>query len=120
MLALRRNDANAAVEALETARAAEGGNPAFLAAYVRGQAFLMLHDGQKAAAEFQKFITYRGAVWMAPWGSLARLGLARAYAMQGDSARARASYQEFSNIWKNADPSIPLLQQAKAEAARLQ
>ena len=89
-------------------------------AYVRGEAYLMLHDGNAAAAEFQKFIDHRGVVVNSPWGALARLGLARAYAMQGDMIKARTAYQDFLTLWKDADPDIPLLKQAKAEYAKLQ
>jgi hypothetical protein len=79
----------------------------------------MLHDGNRAAAEFQKFIDRRGVVMNFPWGALARLGLARAYAMQGDAAKARAAYQDFLTLWKDADPDIPILKEAKAEYAKL-
>src|SRR5215472_8398869 len=89
-------------------------------AYVRGEAYLAMGDGQRAAAEFQKFIDYRGSVGNLPWGALARLGLARAYAMQGDTAKARAAYQDFLTLWRDADPDVPLLKQAKAEYAKLQ
>jgi hypothetical protein len=78
----------------------------------------MLHDGNAAAAEFQKFIDHRGVVVNFPWGALARLGLARAYAMQGDSAKA--AYQDFLILWKDADPEIPILRAAKSEYAKLQ
>jgi ATP/maltotriose-dependent transcriptional regulator MalT len=88
--------------------------------YLRGETYLMLHDGKAAAAEFQKFIDQRGVVVNFPWGALARLGLARASAMQGDSAKARAAYQDFLALWKDADPDIPILKQAKAEYAKLQ
>jgi hypothetical protein len=79
----------------------------------------MLHDGNAAAAEFQSFIDHRGVVYNTPWGALARLGLARAYALQGDKAKARAAYQDFLTIWKDADPDIPILKEAKAEYAKL-
>jgi hypothetical protein len=79
----------------------------------------MLHDGDRAAAEFHKFIDHRGLVGNFPWGALARLGLARAYAMQGDRAKARTAYQDFLTLWKDADPDIPILKQAKAEYAKL-
>jgi len=55
-----------------------------------------------------------------PWGALARLAFARAYAMQGDSAKAKAAYQDFLTLWKDADPDIPILKEAKAEYAKLQ
>ena len=79
----------------------------------------MLHDGSRAAAEFQKFIDHRGLVANFPWGALARLGLARAYTMQGDTAKAKAAYQDFLTLWKDADPDVPIYKQAKAEYARL-
>jgi hypothetical protein len=87
--------------------------------YVRGEAYLMAHDGNRAAAEFQKFIDHRGVVVNFPWGALARLGLARAYALQGDTAKARAVYQDFLTLWKDADPDIPVLKEAQAEYAKL-
>ena len=87
--------------------------------YLRGEAYLMLHDGNRAAAEFQKFIDHRGVVMTFPWGALARLGLARSYTLQGDIVNARAAYKDFLLLWKDADPDVPILKQAKAEYARL-
>jgi tetratricopeptide (TPR) repeat protein len=87
--------------------------------YVRGEAYLKLHDGNAAFAEFQKFINYRGVVVNSPVAALARLGLARAYTLQGDTAKAKAAYQDFLTLWKDADPDIPILKQAKAECANL-
>jgi eukaryotic-like serine/threonine-protein kinase len=89
-------------------------------AYVRAEAYLRLHGGKEAAAEYQKFVDHWGAVKNFPLGALARLGLARAYAMQGDSAKAQIAYQDFLTLWKNADPDIPILKKAKAEYAKLQ
>jgi tetratricopeptide (TPR) repeat protein len=86
--------------------------------YVRGQAYLALHQGKEAAVEFQKFIDHRTIVANYPLASLARLGLARAYALQGDTPKARAAYQDFFALWKDADPDIPILKQAKAEYAK--
>jgi cytochrome c-type biogenesis protein CcmH/NrfG len=68
-----------------------------------------------SAAEFQKILDHRGIVVNAPSAALAHLGLARAYPLQGDTARAKAAYQDFLRLWKDADPDIPVLQQAKAE-----
>lgn len=79
----------------------------------------MLHDGNRAATEFQKFIDHRGMVRNSPTGALARLSMTRAYALQGDTTKARAAYQNFLTLWKNADPDIPILQQAKSEYAAL-
>jgi eukaryotic-like serine/threonine-protein kinase len=124
-VALERKDPNPAVELLKTASTIELGQPTQVAVflcpvYLRGEAYLMLHDGNGAATEFQKFIDHRGLVVNFPWGALARLGLARAYAMQGDTAKARTAYQDFLTLWKDADPDIPILKQAKAEYAKLQ
>jgi tetratricopeptide (TPR) repeat protein len=124
-IALDRKEPDRAIELLKAASTVELGMaanlPVFLCpVYLRGEAYLMLHDGKRAAAEFQKFIYHRGLVVNFPWGALARLGLARAYAMQGDTAKARAAYQDFLTIWKDADPDIPILNQAKAEYARVQ
>jgi serine/threonine protein kinase/tetratricopeptide (TPR) repeat protein len=124
-VALERNDPDQAIELLKVASTVELGAPTtnltiFLCpVYLRGEAYLMLHDGNGAAAEFQKFIDHRGLVMNFPWGALARLGLARAYAMQGDTTKARAAYQDFLTLWKDADPNIPVLKEAKAEYAKL-
>jgi len=87
--------------------------------YVRGQAYMAAHQGKDAAAEFQKILDHRGIVVNSPIGALARLGLARAYAMQGDTAKAKTAYQDFLALWKDADSDIPILKQAKAEYAKL-
>jgi len=87
--------------------------------YVRGEAYLAAHKGREAAAEFQKILDHRGIVLNEPIGALAHLQLGRAYAMSGDSAKARAAYQDFLTLWKDADPDIPVLKQAKAEYAML-
>jgi len=97
--------------------------------YASGQAYLAGGDSTAAAAEFQKIIDHRGIVWNCWTGSLAHLGLARANALQArssqgagaDAARdkARASYKDFLVLWKDADPDIPILKQAKAEYAKL-
>lgn len=124
-VALERKDPNRAVELLKAASAIELGQPTsgltiFLCpVHLRGVAYLMLHDGNRAAAEFQKFIDHRGLVVNFPWGALARLGLARAYAMQGDTAKAKAAYQDFLTLWKDADPDVPILNAAKAEYSKL-
>ena len=69
--------------------------------------------------EFQNFIDHRGLVGNFQWGALARLGLAGAYAMQGDMVKARATYRDFLTLWKEADPDVPILRQAKAEYGKL-
>jgi len=88
-------------------------------AYVRGQAYLAAGQGKEAAAEFKKFLDHRSIVLNSLFGALAHLGLGRAYALQGDDANARAAYQNFFALWKDADPDIPILKQAKAEYAKL-
>jgi tetratricopeptide (TPR) repeat protein len=157
-VALERKDPDRAIELLKAASTIELSSitadlTIFLCpVYLRGEAYLMLHDGNRAAAEFQKFIDHRGVVMNFPWGALARLGLARAYALeagvgaglvpaqghpqgaglvpaqghpqgaplrQGDTAKARAAYQDFLTLWKDADPDIPILKEAKAEYAKL-
>jgi hypothetical protein len=80
---------------------------------------LEAHQGSEAAAEFQKILDHRGIVLSDPIGALAHLGLGRAYAMAGDTAKAKASYQDFLTLWKDADPDIPILKQAKAEYEKL-
>jgi tetratricopeptide (TPR) repeat protein/tRNA A-37 threonylcarbamoyl transferase component Bud32 len=124
-VALQRKDPNGAIELLKVPSTIELGEPTNLAiilcpVYLRGEAYLMLHDGNRAAAEFQKFIDHRGVVMNFPWGALARLGLARAYTMQGDTAKAHAAYQAFLTLWKDADPDIPILIAAKSEYSKLQ
>ena len=87
--------------------------------YMRGEAYLALGDGNRAATEFQKFVDQRGVVGNFSWGALARLGLARAYVLEGDTAEAKAAYQDFLTLWKDADSDIPILKEAKAEYAKL-
>jgi tetratricopeptide (TPR) repeat protein len=89
-------------------------------AYVRGQAYLLAHNSTAAAAEFQKLLDRRGIVANFVTGSLSHLEIGRAYAMSGDTAKAKAAYQDFFTLWKDADPDVPILKQAKAEYAKLQ
>jgi serine/threonine protein kinase/Flp pilus assembly protein TadD len=88
--------------------------------WVRGHAYMAAHNGVAAAAEFQKLIDHPGIVINQPIGSLAHLELGRAYALSGDNVKARASYQNFLTLWKDADPDIPILIAAKSEYAKLQ
>ena len=149
-LAIDRKDPSRALEALEVASNYELGRaftsdmpPAMCPVYVRGEAYLAARRGSQAAAEFQKILDHPGLVLNEPIGALARLGLARAYALEAGStggtavrerggatggtpvpepealAKARAAYQDFLTLWKDADPDIPILKQAKAEYARL-
>ena len=87
--------------------------------YVRGQAYLATGQGAAAATEFQKILDHRGLVQNCPTGALAHLGLARAYSLQKDTPKARAAYQDFLTLWKDADSDIPILNQAKTESAGL-
>jgi eukaryotic-like serine/threonine-protein kinase len=119
----RKNPAKA-VDALKSVSYELGDTLTFVGnlypAYVRGQAYLGTRQGKEAAAEFQKFLDHRSIVLNSPLGALARLGLARAYSLQGDTAKARGAYQDFLALWKDADPDVPILKEAKAEYAKLQ
>jgi Flp pilus assembly protein TadD len=89
-------------------------------AYLRGHAYLAAHNGQAAAAEFQKLLDHRGILVNFPLGALAHLQLGRAYTLSGDTAKAKTAYQDFLTLWKDADPDIPILEQARAEYGKLQ
>jgi eukaryotic-like serine/threonine-protein kinase len=119
-IALNRNDPLEAIQVLQTAEAYEKGTAAYLyPAYLRGESYLAAHQGGEAAAEFQKILDHRGVVVNAPIGALAHLQLGRAYALQGDAAKARVAYQDFLTLWREADSDIPILKEAKAEYAKL-
>jgi tetratricopeptide (TPR) repeat protein len=123
-----RNNPARALERLQTATQYELGTPApqfevggsLYPAYIRGQAYLSLHQGAEAAVEFQKFLDHRGIALNSPLGALARLQLGRAYVLAGDKTKARHAYLEFLELWKDGDPDIPVLKQAKLEYAKLQ
>jgi serine/threonine protein kinase/tetratricopeptide (TPR) repeat protein len=124
-LELSRNNPSQAIVDLEPAAAYELGMTQSYVnyvypAYVRGQAYLMEGKGLAAAAEFQKLTDYRGIVGNFVTGALVKLQVGRAYAAAGDSGKAKAAYQEFFTIWKDADPDVPILKQARAEYAKLQ
>jgi tetratricopeptide (TPR) repeat protein len=136
-LALHRKNPTAALSALQAASAIELGQIQFMInisclypTYLRGEAYLAAGQGSAAAAEFQKIIDHSGIVWNCWTGGLAHLGVARANALQAktsqgaeaDAARVRAlaAYKGFLTLWKDADPDIPILKQAKAEYAKLQ
>jgi eukaryotic-like serine/threonine-protein kinase len=114
------------LEHLEAAAPYELGEPppfqlgTLYSAYLRGQAYLLAHNGSAAAIEFQKLIDHRGIVLNFPLGALAHLQLGKAYALSGDEAKSRAAYQDFFALWKDADPDIPILKEAKTEYAKLQ
>ena len=123
-MALNRKDPAKAVQALQAAAPyelgeMEHGNTCY-PVYLRGQAYLAAQQGSEAAAEFQKLLDHPGVTLNDPIAALARLGLARAYAEQGDAAKAKAAYAGFLTLWKDADVDIPVYQQAKAEYANLQ
>ena len=129
LFALNRHEPHKAIELLQVAAPYDFAVPAvdFIAffgglytVYVRGQAYLMAHQGAAAATEFQKILAHRGIVAGDPIGALARLQLGRALALSGDITKAKAAYQDFLMLWKDADPDVPLLRQAKAEYARVQ
>jgi tetratricopeptide (TPR) repeat protein len=88
--------------------------------YVRAQSYLVAHDAGTAAAEFQKILDHRGIVLTGAIGALAHLGLGRAYRLAGDNARARKAYEDFFALWKDADPDITILRDAKSESVKLQ
>ena len=121
---IHANQAAQAVSSLDLATPYEMGSPpngaVYWPMYVRGEAYLHLADGAKAAAEYQKILDHRGIDLTSPLYPLARLGLGRAYALQGDKAKAKGAYQDFFAAWKDADPDVPILKEAKAEYAKLQ
>jgi eukaryotic-like serine/threonine-protein kinase len=118
---LNKGNSSQALVYLEAAAPYELGNAGTLyAAYVRGQAHLLAHNGTAAAVEFQKLLDHRGIVSNSVTGALAHIQLGRAYALSGDAAKAKAAYQDFLTLWKDADPDIPILKEAKAEYAKLQ
>jgi predicted Zn-dependent protease len=113
---LSRNQPDKAVELLQSATPYERAYP--YAVYLRALAYLRAHKGPEATAEFQKILNHKGANW-GPYYPLSYVGLARAAGLAGDSARARKAYQDFLALWKDADPDIPILKEAKQEYARL-
>jgi eukaryotic-like serine/threonine-protein kinase len=118
---LKRGNAARALELFAPAGPYEAGwFDMYLPAYLRGETYLHLQRGQEAAVEFQKIVSHRGIVLNAEIGALAHVGLARAYVIQGDTTKAKTAYQDFLALWKDADPDIPILKQAKAEYAKLQ
>jgi serine/threonine protein kinase/tetratricopeptide (TPR) repeat protein len=126
-LALNKGNASEAIESLTLAAPYELGVStncpynwtAMYPVFVRGEAYLAARQGSEAAAEFQKILDHPGIIVNQSVGALAHLGLARAYVLQGDTAKAKGAYQDFLTLWKDADPDIPVLIQAKAEYTRL-
>ena len=129
LLALNQSGPAKAIEQLQPATRYELGMPpsafqgtfgALYPIYVRGLAYLAARQGDQAVTEFKKILDHRGIVFNDPVGAVARVQLARAFALSGDKMHARTAYQDFLTLWKDADPDIPILKQAKAELARLQ
>jgi DNA-binding winged helix-turn-helix (wHTH) protein len=126
-IAVSRSKTQQALDTLRDAAPYELGMPVYslynwpnlYPVYVRGEAYLAAHQGREAAAEFQNILDHRGIVLNEPIGALAHLQLGRAYAMQGDTTKARVAYQDFLTLWKDAGPEIPILRQAKAEYKKL-
>ena len=126
-IALTNKDATGAIDHVRSATPVELGlptgssvNSCMYPVYVRGQAYLAAGKGTEAAGEFQKILDHSGLVWNCSTGALSHLGLGRAYALAGDKQKAQAGYQDFLKLWKDADPDIPILKEAKAEYAKLQ
>jgi eukaryotic-like serine/threonine-protein kinase len=122
-IALNRNNPAEAIQFLQATSQYDlfqGGGlyGGLYAVYLRGAAYLLQHQGGAAALEFQKILDHRGLVGSSSQGALAHLGLARAYLIAGDTLRAKAAYQDFLTLWKDADPDIPILKQANAEYAK--
>ena len=127
-LALSRNEAGKANDFLQTISPIDIGTTGWhgefvqlslYPIYVRGQSYLAAHRGPEAAAEFQKILDHRGIVFNEPIGALAHLGLARTYALTGNKAGSQAQYDQFFAVWKDADPDVPVLRQAKVEYTKL-
>lgn len=125
-LELNKADSSQALVLLEVASPYELGEPSpsplgtLYPAYLRGQTYLLAHNGAAAAAEFQKLLDCPGIALNFPLGVLAHLQIGRAYAIEGDTGKAQSAYQDFFALWKDADPDIPILKEAKAEYAKLQ
>jgi eukaryotic-like serine/threonine-protein kinase len=128
LLALNRSESIKAIEVLQVAAPYDLASPpssfhgffgSLYPVYVRGQAYLAAHRGTEAAAEFQKILDHRGIVVSDPVGVAARLQSGRAFALSGDTAKAKAAYQDFLALWKDADPDIPILKEAEAEYEKL-
>jgi len=125
---LNEGESSKAIDVLQIAAPYELGVPlswfngsfgVFYPVYVRGEAYLAVHQGAEAAAEFQKILDHRVIVAIDPIGALAHLQLGRALAMSGDKTKAKMAYEDFLTLWKDADSNIPILKQAKAEYAKL-
>ena len=128
LLALKQSKPYRAIELLQATIPYELGAPpssylgifgALYPVYVRGEALRAAHRGREASQEFQKILDHRGIVFSDPIGALAHLQIARAYALAGDKDKACTAYRDFLALWRDADPNTPVLNQAKAEYAKL-
>ena len=128
LFSLNAHDAAAAIQALQIASRYDLalGGVGFIGRfgglypiYVRGLAYLAAHQPAEAAAEFQRILDHRSIVLVDPMDAMARLQLARALALSGDTVKAKSAYNDLLTLWKNADPDIPVLKEARAEYARL-
>jgi eukaryotic-like serine/threonine-protein kinase len=125
--ALLRHDPTKAIAELELAAPYESGQPnqgsavsaAMYPVYLRAEAFRAAKQGKQSAAEYQKILDHRGVVVNGPLGALAHLGLGRACALSGETAKAKIAYQDFLGLWKDADQDMPILKQVKSEYASL-
>jgi len=118
---LKRGNSERALELFEPSIPYEAGwLDLYVPAYLRGEAYLRARRAPEAAGEFQKIIDHPGVVGNNEIGPVAQVGLARAYALQGDNAKAKAAFQALFTLWKDADPDIPILIEARSEYARLQ
>jgi serine/threonine protein kinase/tetratricopeptide (TPR) repeat protein len=125
--ALLRRDTSKAIAELQLAAPYEagqatGGNTVsvgYYPVYIRAEAFRLAKQGKEAAGEYQKILDHSGVIINSPFGAMSRLGLGRAYALSGDTAKAKIAYQDFLALWKDADPDIPILKEAKTEYAAL-
>ena len=128
LLALNHGESSKAIDLLQAAVRCELGTPGssfngnfgtLYPVYVRGEAYLATHRGTEAAVEFRKILDHRGVVISDPIGALAHLQLGRALALSGDKIKAKSAYDDFLTLWKDADPDIPILKQARGEYAKL-
>jgi eukaryotic-like serine/threonine-protein kinase len=127
LLALNAHDAAAALQSLQAASRYDLGMGAIgltgyfgrlYPIYVRGMAYLAAHQPAQAAAEFQRILDHRGIVLVDPVDAMARLQLARALALSGDTVKAKSAYNDLLTLWKDADPNIPTVDVARAEYGR--
>ena len=119
-IALDRNRPDDAIGALEATRSLETGSSAALVPiYLRGAAYLAKRDGPAARAEFERVLQLRGVDPFAPILPMSQLGVARAWALEGDADKSRAAYDKLFELWRDGDADLPVLLRARAEYARV-